>query len=193
MSNAFDPDEYPIIGEPLPVEFANTLYSAGGQTIDFLTSPEAIRQWFTLAASHVDLPTDVRQSDADSVRDLRNTIHALLVTLAGGRTPDAGSTAILNRYAAKGPWFLQLNVGSATVTRRHAVKAIDALLGRIANDTIDLVAGPSRVLLRQCSGPGCEMLFVKNHHKRRWCHQSCGHRARQAEYYRRKRAVVGAR
>jgi predicted RNA-binding Zn ribbon-like protein len=31
------------------------------------------------------------------------------------------------------------------------------------------------------------MLFVKAHHRRQWCHESCGHRARQATYYRRTR------
>ena len=29
----------------------------------------------------------------------------------------------------------------------------------------------------------CPMFFVKDHHKRRFCHEGCAHRARQARYY----------
>jgi hypothetical protein len=28
------------------------------------------------------------------------------------------------------------------------------------------------------------MFFVQRHHKRRFCHEGCAHRARQARYYR---------
>jgi predicted RNA-binding Zn ribbon-like protein len=33
------------------------------------------------------------------------------------------------------------------------------------------------------------MLYLQRHRNRRWCHHSCGHRARQAAYYRRMRSA----
>jgi predicted RNA-binding Zn ribbon-like protein len=195
MPVAFDPDDFPIIGEPLPVEFANSLYAAGPHTIDFLASPDMIRQWFALAAPDVEVPGTIRRADADSIREMRDAIHAIVTALAIGSNPAVESVAVLNRYASRAPWFLRLgrdDIGRPVAIPRRTAKPIDALLGRIANDTIELVAGPSRIQLRQCNGPGCAMLFVKVHHKRRWCHQCCGHRARQAGYYRRRRALAGA-
>jgi predicted RNA-binding Zn ribbon-like protein len=196
MSITFEADDFPIIGEPLPVEFANSLYAAGPQIVDFLASPDLIQRWFTLATPDVDIPGTIRKADGDSIRMLRDAIHAIVTALAVGTTPTAETIAVLNRYAARAPWFLRLgrdDLGRLAATRQRTARPIDALLGRIANETIELVVSPSRIQLRQCNGPGCAMLFVKDHHKRRWCHQSCGHRARQANYYRRKRALVGAR
>ncbi len=196
MPAVIDPDEFPLLGEPLPVEFANSLYLAAGRTIDFLATVTLTKTWFDLAATGIDMPNTVRRADAESIRELRNTIHAILGDLAAGRTAAADTVDVLNQYAARAPWFLRLGWDDAhepEATRQHTVGGIDALLGRIATETIDLVTGPTRLLLRQCNGPGCAMLFVKNHHRRRWCHQSCGHRARQANYYRRKKILIAHR
>ncbi len=190
-----DVDEMPILGEPLPVEFANTLYVSDGTTIDFLGTPALIKSWFALAFPSAELPGRLRRADADAVRDLRNVIQRILGDLVDERVPAADDVAALNNTAARAPTFLRLDWSNPTepnVTAQHGGDAFDATLGHIASETIALVAGRTRVLLRRCEGPGCTMLFVKAHHKRRWCHQSCGHRARQASYYRRTR-LAGAR
>ncbi len=186
-----DVDEMPILGEPLPVELANTLYVSGGSTVDFLGSPELIRTWFAVAFPSAELPSQLRRADADAIRDLRDAINRLLRGHIDGRHPLADDVVALNNAAAAAPSFLRLDWSEPTeptATCHHRGNAIDATLGRIAAETIALVTGHERVLLRRCNGPGCTMLFVKAHHKRQWCHESCGHRARQASYYRRTRA-----
>lgn len=189
---AIDPDEFPLIGEPLPVEFANSLYISEGQEIDFLATPQLIQMWFQLAGADTGLPNSIRRADGDSVRELRDAVRSVLFDLADNTTPVNRMVRVLNRYAARAPLFVQLdwNDGRPSVSEQCKCMAIDAALGRIASETIALVGGPARLLLRRCNGPGCPMLFVKDHHKRRWCHHSCGHRARQASYYRRKKAVT---
>jgi len=188
-----DVDEMPILGEPLPVELANTLYGSGStsvSTVDFLGSPELIRTWFALAFPSAGLPGQLRRADADAIRDLRDVINRLLRRHVDGRHPLADDVAALNDAAAAAPSFLRLDwtePTEPTATTQHGGSAVDAALGRIAAETIALVTGHDRVLLRRCNGPGCTMLFVKAHHKRQWCHESCGHRARQASYYRRTR------
>lgn len=181
-------DEMPILAEPLPVEFANTLYVSDGTTTDFLGTPQLIRTWFALAVPSAELPGRFRRTQADAIRDLRNVINRMLGDLVDGRLPAADDVATLNNTAGRAPSFLYLDWSDPTqpkATTRHGGDALEATLGCIAFDTIALVAGRDRVLLRRCGGPGCTMLFVKTHHKRRWCHESCGHRARQASYYRR--------
>ena len=186
---AFDPDELPLIGEPFPVEFANSLYITADGSIDFLATPDLIKLWFEAVDTDVTVPT-IRRADAAAIRELRDAVHSLLRAVATGTPPAPAAVAILNRYAAKAPWFLHLACSHdghlAVIERRHG-RAIDVFLGQIANETIQLLDGSAK-LLRRCNGPGCAMLFIKNHHKRRWCHQSCGHRARQAEYYRRQKS-----
>lgn len=187
-----DPDDFPLIGEPLPVEFANSLYLADGETIDFLATPGLMRIWFNLAIADAIFPKKVRRADLDAIRELRDAVHLILRGLANGRSPNPDGLAVLNRYSARCPQFARIAWpdGGPAVTVERTGTAVDALLGRIATETIDLIGGPTRLLLRQCSGPGCAMLYVKNHHKRRWCHHSCGHRSRQANYYRRKTALT---
>jgi predicted RNA-binding Zn ribbon-like protein len=194
-ADAIEPDEFPLIGEPLPVEFANSLYVSEGEEIDFLATPKLIQMWFQLAGANAGLPTRIRRADGDAVRELRDAVRSVLSDLADTTTPADREVLVLNRYAGRAPWSVQLNWndGRPTVSEQRTCTAIDAALGRIASQTIALVGGPTRLLLRRCNGPGCPMLFVKDHHKRRWCHHSCGHRARQASYYRRKKAVAAHR
>jgi predicted RNA-binding Zn ribbon-like protein len=186
-----EPDDLPLIGEPLPVEFANSLYLTHDGSIDFLATPSLIRMWFDTADVDVVLPVRVRRADAEAIGELRDGVRSLLRSLAVGATPADHAIAVINRCAADAPSSLRLRCddgGHFTVTNVRRAVAIDAVLGQIASETMTLVAGPSRFGLRQCSGPGCAMLFVQTHHKRRWCHESCGHRARQAAYYRRHKA-----
>jgi predicted RNA-binding Zn ribbon-like protein len=60
------------------------------------------------------------------------------------------------------------------------------VLGALAHDLMDVLANPARLLV--CANDDCSMLFVQHHHRRRWCHDGCGHRHRQAAYYRRLRS-----
>jgi predicted RNA-binding Zn ribbon-like protein len=191
-SSTIDRDDFPLIGEPLPVEFANSLYLGEGDSIDFLATSGLTRMWFDLAIAGATFPEKVHRANLDAIRELRNAVHLVLRGLANDRNPAPDDLDVMNRYSARSPQFLRVTWrdGAPAVTVERTGTALDALLARIANETIDLVGGPKRLLLRQCSGPGCSMLFVQNHHKRRWCHQSCGHRSRQARYYRRKTALI---
>ncbi|MFF5229693.1 CGNR zinc finger domain-containing protein [Dactylosporangium sp. NPDC000521] len=38
----------------------------------------------------------------------------------------------------------------------------------------------------RCESPACCLFFVQHHPRRRYCHESCAHRDRQARYYRRR-------
>jgi predicted RNA-binding Zn ribbon-like protein len=64
--------------------------------------------------------------------------------------------------------------------------SIEVLLGHLARVAIALLTGPERTSLHRCEHPACEMLFVRQHHRRRLCSAGCSHRFRQYRYNRTK-------
>lgn len=181
--------EFPILGtEPLVVELANTLYGAGEEEIDFLRTAQGVSQWF---ARTTEESATAMGRDAERVRALRDAVHLLFRAAVDGSAPDRAAIALVNGVAQAAPTSLELDwpQGGKPSTRwRDTTTGSTAALGRIAACCIELLAGPSAENLRRCTAPGCSMFFVRNHSRRRWCHPSCGHRNRQARYYRRRRS-----
>jgi predicted RNA-binding Zn ribbon-like protein len=171
--------ELPILGtEPLVVEFANTLY--GDE--DFLGTDELARLWFTTAG--------VRPArDSAAARALRDSVHALFTATVDAAALPAAAIAYVNTAAARAPTFPQLvrrPAGDLVTDRRGAASGDAALLGGLAGACIDLLTDNRADLLRRCAGPDCCLFFVQHHKRRRYCHESCAHRDRQARYYRRR-------
>jgi predicted RNA-binding Zn ribbon-like protein len=69
---------------------------------------------------------------------------------------------------------------------------LDGMLWPIARAAADLLASPDLALVRACSSPTCQWLFLdtsKNHH-RRWCSmQSCGNRAKVRKFFAKKKGT----
>ncbi|XVQ14040.1 CGNR zinc finger domain-containing protein [Spirillospora sp. CA-255316] len=192
--------DFPILGtEPLPVELANTLYGEGGGRVDFLGEAAWIDLWFASAWNAHGLATAPPAGmgrGAGRVRALRDGVHDLLSAAADGRTPGQAAVARVNDFARAAPTYPRLDwpAGGAPAVRwLDGTGGDTAVLGRIAACCIELLTGGRAGNLRRCGGPGCSMLFVKNHSRRRWCHPSCGHRDRQARYYRRRVAPEATR
>lgn len=180
----------PVLGEPVPIELANTRYHDGGETIDFLASPALVSAWFSASPTGDGIVRPARWT-ADGWRrliELRDAIEELLRALVDGRTPERSAVERLNAAAALATRQVELSWEKPgdiqRVERSDAADRTDAALAAIAVDAIELIAGPDAGLMRVCANDDCEMLFFKHHHRRRWCHNSCGHRHRQAAYYR---------
>jgi predicted RNA-binding Zn ribbon-like protein len=175
-----DDVELPILGtEPLVVEFANTLYSDE----DFLGTTELAARWFTTAGTQ-----PVR--DTAAARALRNDIHTLFTATVTAAAAPATAVAHINATAAQAPTYRQLvrqPDGTLVADRRDTVTGDAALLGNLAIACIELLTDARARLLRRCEGPDCCLFFVQHHPRRRYCHESCAHRDRQARYYRRHR------
>jgi predicted RNA-binding Zn ribbon-like protein len=184
----FTADDLPLLGEPIAVEFANSLYQ-GEETIDFLSSKQNIELWFETAEKTRELhvPSRLTARDIEKLAALRGVIRALLLAAVSKEPLPAKEVRALNEFAAIAPSFSMLTPAGEgfIVSTVASEKTLDGLLGRLAHEAIILL-GENSKLLRQCATPGCPMLFVQDHHRRRWCHESCGHRSRQAAYYQRK-------
>lgn len=188
------PDDLPLLGEPLAVELANTLYGAGDDRIDFLATLRLITTWFAHAGAAPRLPARLTRRDGDRLRDLRDAAHTLIGQTVDRLPLSPVAVEVLNRHAARGPRVLRLDVvgGGVRIGSSSPVRGIDAVLGLLAHEAIVLLGGPDAARLRRCDHPDCTMAFVQRHGRRRWCHPSCGHRTRQASYYRRRSARAGA-
>jgi predicted RNA-binding Zn ribbon-like protein len=70
--------------------------------------------------------------------------------------------------------------------------SFNAMLWPIARAAADLLASSDLALVRACSSPTCQWLFLdtsKNHH-RRWCSmKQCGNRAKVRRFYARKKTA----
>jgi predicted RNA-binding Zn ribbon-like protein len=174
-----DDDELPVLGtEPLVVEFANTRY--GDE--DFLGTPERANRWFTATGTRP-------ARDLAAARALRDSIHALFTAAVTAAAPPAAAIAHVNATAARAPTHPHLTrqpTGALAAERRGAATGDAALLGGLATACADLLTDDRARLLRRCAGPDCCLFFVQQHPRRRYCHESCAHRDRQARYYRRR-------
>jgi predicted RNA-binding Zn ribbon-like protein len=184
-----DPEMLPILGEPLAVEFANTLYRRPGAEFDFLGTGAWIVAWFDYAdtASLGRIPRHVNVTQTQSIQAIRNAVHTLFNAATGNQPPSATAITTLNTAAGQVPCRVRLEwtTGAAPVARTTpAGRGVDGIVTALAIECITFIASPSMALVRRCEGPGCPMFFVQQHHKRRFCYDGCAHRARQSRYYR---------
>jgi predicted RNA-binding Zn ribbon-like protein len=187
---AFDPERLPILGEPLPIELANTTYRTDGTMIDFLATREMVDAWFAHApaAATIALPDPLTDTVVTDLRELRDAIHALCAHVTSGECmAPAEFVNVLNRTAANATSHLRLDWvhdRSPTATLTHRGSPADVFLAQLASEAITFFVGPDRVLIRTCATPSCELFFVQRHHRRRFCSEPCSQRTRQSRYYR---------
>ncbi|HEY2225743.1 CGNR zinc finger domain-containing protein [Actinomycetospora sp.] len=192
----------PRLGEPWPVELMNTVWADRDGVHDTLEDPEAARAWLESAAAGIGGPTpgskDGRsgRDPLPALRTLRNALRRLAAQACGDTrtawtspTPDADrAIADLNGAVAAAPsWStLRREEGGGLVreTRTGGPPAL-AVVSLLAEEGVDLFAGPRAEDLRACEAPGCVLYFVKAHPRREWCSSGCGNRARVARHYRR--------
>ncbi|HEU5391478.1 MAG TPA: CGNR zinc finger domain-containing protein [Streptosporangiaceae bacterium] len=184
-----DVEDLPLLGEPAVVELANTLYLAGQDVLDILADPATRTAWLArLVMDPPAIPARLTAAETMALMRLRDAVADLLRAVATAARPASASIATINKAAGAAPLVARLDwppgQPARAVTHPAAGAAVfDVVLGRLAVDAICLVTGPHP--LRVCAGPGCGLLFVARHRRRRFCHHSCSHRARQAAYYHR--------
>jgi predicted RNA-binding Zn ribbon-like protein len=162
----------------------------GGDAVDELASPDALRAWL---AGH-GLPTSARIDRAGpaTMRELRDAVRELLVARIDGRLPDPAAVQAVNSASAAASTVFRLEwtdpaAPREVLDRRGAAGAAMAA-ALLAADAIDLVTGPDHADLRACAAPGCLRLLLKDHPRRQWCSTRCGDRVRASRYYHRRTA-----
>ena len=166
------------MGEPFAVEFANSLYRLGdGSSIDFLESGELAEAWFGSAppVGGEKVAPDLATTQTAELRQLRGVVIDLLDSVVANRAVAESEVSALNAYAARASCRMELSWsnshGSAALV--YGGSPADKLLAQIATEAISFLASEQPASLRRCERPGCFMLFVQQHHKRRFCSESC--------------------
>ena len=186
-------ETYPALGEPLAIEFVNTLFTDGGRPLDALTTPAALTRWLEANAERIDppLPRRMGAGDLERARALRAMIRALLAAAVDGEAPPAAAVRQLNEVAALAPFTAHLHWPAGGPPKAHLSPSgagrLDALLALLAQSTIDVLGGTGRGRLRRCEAPGCINYYLKDHPRRAWCSPKCGNRVRVARHYQRRR------
>ncbi len=200
-------EDPPLLGEPLAVELANSLYLSRHERLDFLATPTAVRHWLSVAepAAGLALPPDITPELCRDLRNVRDAVRAVLERAAEGPGPDrapygpvaAQAVEVLHASARRADTHVVLGTGSggdggSGWTLTHHGAPDDVLVAAVATRCILFLGGPHKELVRVCARPDCPMLFVRRHRARRFCHESCAHSLRQARYYRARTARTSA-
>ncbi|QHZ00226.1 CGNR zinc finger [Streptomyces sp. S4.7] len=210
------PTAAPLLGEPLPVEFMNTVWADRDGVHDELARPGGLAAWLRGVGPRLpqaDGPSLARlpEPSADDLRRFRRLRDALrrLAAVTTGDTADTrgrgpgGSSEVasdadavlaavdaVNESCAYTPsWSMLEWTGENGPTRTAATEGTSSgwILSQLAEEGVRLFAGPGRTELRACHGPRCVLYFVRSHPRREWCSADCGNRARVARHYRRHR------
>lgn len=178
--------------------FANTVVAARGRVRDSIETPDLLAAWLTSNAAlreqgSAQAPTErvalgIPAGQVATFRAVRDAIRSLFRASIDGAPPGAADLDRLNRAASAAPSWPELT-STFGIVERTRDDAVTAALSGIARDAIAILGGPARSALRACQAPGCVQFFVKDHPRREWCGPACGHRARSARHYHRRRSV----
>jgi predicted RNA-binding Zn ribbon-like protein len=170
-------DELPILGEQPATDLANTWYEHGAGVIDFLADARRARRWVALVGG------SARGEDLHLLRQLRDAVRSMFVGACDGGRISARAVDVVNRHAAAACVHVALIV-SASGSRASKLdfRGPGRFRAQLATSCIEVLTGPQAI--RRCQGPGCRMLFVQDHGRRRFCWHGCSHRDRQNRYRR---------
>ena len=173
-----------LTGEPLALDLVNTVASPPSGQVDLLESADDLRTW--LAAERDRLDVTDGQIDLGAVRALRAHITRAVEAARASTPPPPEALRAITDAQRNAPAYQELgwNGQAITVTTRRRGNATAVLLAQLAEAAATLLASPAVGLVRRCEGPGCRMLFLPAHPRRRWCSPAtCGNRTRVARYY----------
>jgi predicted RNA-binding Zn ribbon-like protein len=179
------PEPWSWLGEPLAVDFANTVRRRGGDYTELLASGADLRAWVEHETPRVPDPTEY---DADArleeVRELRDAIFALLLASANREPAPPGIERQVNAALAAVPLIPQLCDGTVELVAPPLTDPVDELLARTAMSAVEMLASPA---LAYCDAPSCGQFFMRSRRDQRWCGPACGTRTRVARHAMRKR------
>jgi predicted RNA-binding Zn ribbon-like protein len=183
---------FPIGGEPLAVDLADTIVTVSDPPADLLADRKACERFWAL--QHARLPDSWQVPTLSATRELRDAIRQLLDdTLAVVRL-DFRALEIVNAVSASVSTTLeasQTSTGLQRVEHWHAADPTALPLAAAARSAIEIVTDTASVeRLRRCANIDCSMLFVNGDSRRQWCTPNiCGNRARVARHYHRHRST----
>ncbi|NED99193.1 CGNR zinc finger domain-containing protein [Phytoactinopolyspora halotolerans] len=178
-----------LTGEHLAIDLVNTRSSTPDGEHDVLASAQEFEGWLAAESDRLVPPkAPLTMPELAAVRELRRHIETAIDDVRHGRNVSAGVLEAINDAAQRAPSFVQLTLkdGKPTAGTARAGNELDKIVAQLAEAAVSLLADPKAGTIRTCEGPGCRMIFLPAHPRRRWCSpELCGNRVRVARYYQR--------
>jgi predicted RNA-binding Zn ribbon-like protein len=180
-------------GQPLFVEFINTLHWYEGAPIELIGTEADFAAWL---AEHA-LPAAHLAGSLPAAHRLREHTRAMTTALAMGRTPpQADMTALGAALAAPTGHLALVDLESPRPGLAFATDTSDAALVafQVALSLATFLGSSERRRLKLCANPGCGFAFVdtSTNATRRWCYMRyCGNRLKARAFRRRRRQPAG--
>lgn len=153
------------LGEPLALDFANTVRRRGLDYEEHLNDDADLAGW--ARREGIAPPA----GELHEIRALRDAVFALLRAATQDTQPPTESLQRVN--AALSTLTPQLHETGLVLS------GPDHSLARIATSLLEQVRNPALAL---CDAPGCGQFYLRHRGDQRWCGPSCGTRARVARH-----------
>lgn len=180
----------PLLGEPLLVELANTVYVDPLDTIDVFEHRAWISAWFSQAACarELVLPARMTEEQANELRRLRDAVRAVLTAADGDGQVPSESVDAINDMVRRSSAAVVIDWRPGDRPRavvETSGGSFGLLLAHLAARCVEFATGPDLTQVRRCGRPDCHLFFQQRHHRRRYCNSRCANADRQSRYYQR--------
>jgi predicted RNA-binding Zn ribbon-like protein len=158
---------FPLLGEPLAVDLANTTVRVRGRDVDLIADDEGVTAW-------LDLHPTLGPADGGELRALRDAVREVFRATTDTRAAAPTALAAVNEAAQRCQATLTSTSDGPTVTWTGGALAV------LARSAVEVVAAEG---LRGCANHDCVLFFAHGDERRRFCDtKTCANRARQARH-----------
>jgi predicted RNA-binding Zn ribbon-like protein len=189
--HGFDLLAFRLHGRRLALDLVATLGGrTGASPVERLAEPQDLSRWLE-AVGLVGAGARASVLELAEARELRELIRELAEASIAKRRARRSAVERLNALARRQTPAPQLDANCELAIER-AGDSVRRALAAIARDAIQLLGGPERDRLKECSSPSCGLLFVDESRgrRRRWCSmQACGNRAKTRSYRQRRKGA----
>ncbi|MFC0434254.1 ABATE domain-containing protein [Kutzneria buriramensis] len=158
---------FPLLGEPLAVDLANTAIRLRGRDVDLLADDDAVTAW-------LDLHPDLDPVPGEALRTLRDAVREIFRSAVDASPASPPAVDTINSAARDCEAVLTSTSDGPGVAWTGGALAV------IARSAIEVVAGNN---LRGCANHDCVLFFAHGDDRRKFCDtRTCANRARQARH-----------
>jgi predicted RNA-binding Zn ribbon-like protein len=200
------PPKFELVGGNLCLDFINTLDDRpSAEPKELLTNYYELARFgedtgiltpeqLDFLYERVHLIPDEAEEAMRRARNLREALYEIFSALMNKQTAAQGAMERLNGNLHNTALHVRLvqRAGSCGWKFDEMTSVLDGVLWPIVRAAADLLTSSDLALVRACSSPTCQWLFLdtsKNHH-RRWCSmEQCGNRAKARKFYSKKKTA----
>jgi predicted RNA-binding Zn ribbon-like protein len=173
------PARWSWLGEPLAIDFANTVRRRGETYEELLRTPDDLAEWAERQRGRIPALPAISETRLAEVRALRDAVFATLRAAAEGERAPADAERALNAALREVPLIPRLEAGAVVAMPLRAADPLDELGARACTSALEMIRRDDLAL---CDSPGCGQFFLRHRSDQRWCGSACGVRARVARH-----------